>query len=159
MTDVQPIQTATTNSTSLSQEDITRLPKNYNIPSTGLQADTYEAHQDSSEKTKSIIMTVLLAAAAIVGLKHCGFMKVSSESTGFIANFIKKPIAKIGGIIEWPFVKLAGIFKSKPADTPTPTPPVPTDGAKPGILKKITGGLHSAWNWFINLFKKKPTTV
>ena len=86
-------------------------------------------------------------------------MKVTSESTGFIANFIKKPIAKIGGIIEWPFVKLAGIFKSRPVDAPAAPPPVPTDGPKPGIFKKITGGLHSAWTWFINLFKKRTTTA
>ena len=158
MTDIKPIQTSQTTqaaSTGLSQEDITRLPKNYNTSSSGLQADAYESQQESG-KAKSTIMTVLLAAAAIVGLKHCGFMKVTPDSTGFIAKFIKKPIAAIGGIIEWPFVKLAGIFKSKPTEAPAPASTPTPDGAKPTLLKKIGGGIQSAWHWFINLFKKKP---
>jgi len=166
MTEIQPIQTQQLNPSALSQEDIARLPKNYGIPSGGLQADTYESQQESG-KAKSIIVTALVAAAALVGLKHLPFMKVEKEATGFIAKFIKKPIAAVGGAIEWPFVKLAGIFKSKNVEEAaediidTPPPEIPKKGLK--AIKAWCGDKwHSLSTWVKNKCHKAPapeTTV
>ena len=152
MTDIKPITTAPiqqTATTGLSNEDITRLPRNYDIPATGLQADTYE----SSNGKRGIIMPILLAAAAVVGLKHCGFMKVTPESTGFIANFIKKPIAKVGGIIEWPFVKLMELFKSSKAkEELTEEAKEVAENVKEGFFKRCLNKIKS-------VFKRKPKSA
>ncbi|MCQ2957928.1 MAG: hypothetical protein MJ180_03385 [Candidatus Gastranaerophilales bacterium] len=109
--EIKTVTPGATPSASLTQEDITRMPKSFTPGAQGLEADTFETKKES-HAVRNTIIGLLIAAAAIVGLKHCGFMKVEEGSTKFLDKWIKKPINKLGEWIEWPFVWVKNKFSS-----------------------------------------------
>jgi len=125
MTEIKPIQSTQIPCSALTQDDITRLPKNSVSVAANQAADTFESEKQESHALRNTIIGIILAAGAIVGLKHCSFMKFDANDAGFMTKYIKKPISTLGGWIEWPFVKVAKMIKGEKGETPKApdTPP------------------------------------
>ena len=111
MPEITPVQATTIQCSSLTQDDIARMPKSSVSLMTKVSADTFESDNNESHTLRNTIIGLIIAAAAIVGLKHCSFMKVEANDAGFMAKYVKKPVTKLGEWIEWPFVKVANMVK------------------------------------------------
>ncbi len=112
----------------LTQNDITRLP--YNASPAAKVSSQPDAYVASEKKTnwKGIVAGIVIAAAAIVGLKHLGkksFLDVSAlKDTKFgdlkFTEKLRVGFVKVADGIEYPFVKaynfITGLFKGKTAE-------------------------------------------
>jgi len=112
----------------LTQSDITRLPYNAQTASTkAYPNDTYTPNSNKKSIWKGIVAGVVIAAAAIVGLKYLGknsFLDISAlKDTKFAdMKFMEKAkysFVKIADYIEYPFIKsynfIKNLFKGKAA--------------------------------------------
>ena len=104
----------------LTQNDITRLPKHAIQPQTisqvrDMRPDTFGENKES-HTLRNTIIGLAVAAAAIVGIKHWGansFLKIQDANNMKWYDHIKKWTTKLGDWIEYPFVKLKGVFSKK----------------------------------------------
>ena len=99
----------------LTSSDITRLPQGA-ISATSqtaapqaaapqaLTEDTFGEQPKESHTLRNTIIGLVIAAAAIVGLKHCKFMQVSDPANMKWYDHPKQWINKLGEWIEKPFV-------------------------------------------------------
>ena len=95
----------------LTDSDITRLPQGavnsavgHDQIITAMPHDTYGYGVPESHTLRNTIIGLVVAAAAIVGLKHCSFMQVKDVSNMKWYDHIKSWNNKLGGWIEKPFV-------------------------------------------------------
>ena len=117
----------------LTQSDITRLP--YNAKATAVanySNDTYDPTTSKKSNWKGIVAGIVIAAAAIVGLKYLGknsFLDISAlKDTKFAdMKFLEKAkfaFVKLADGIEYPFVKsynfIKGLFNGKAAEEVAP---------------------------------------
>ena len=104
----------------LTDTDITRLPqsavKNDSRQEqiAAMPSDSYGYGVSQSHTLRNTIVGLIVAAAAIVGLKHCSFMQIKDVSNMKWYDHIKSWNNKLGGWIEKPFVwtykKVSGLF-------------------------------------------------
>lgn len=116
----------------LTQQDITRMPQSAGKPDALKQgiptmpSDTYGSGDQKSHTLRNTIIGLVIAAAAIVGLKHCSFMQIKDVSNMKWYDHIKSWNNKLGGWIEKPFVwtykTVKGWFGGNKAAEATPAP-------------------------------------
>ena len=112
----------------LTQSDITRLPNSaQTAPTKAYPNDTYTPNSSKKSTWKGIVAGIIIAAAAIVGLKYLGknsFLDISAlKDTKFAdMKFMEKAkyaFVKAADYIEYPFIKsynfIKGLFKGKAA--------------------------------------------
>jgi len=109
----------------LTDNDITRLPKgqmpvHQGVPTQGLRTDTVEiSGVDNYHTLRNTVIGLVIAAAAVVGLKHCSFMQIKDVSNMKWYDHIKSWNNKLGEWIEKPFVwaynKIRGVKSETPA--------------------------------------------
>ncbi len=108
----------------LTDNDITRLPKgqmppHQSIPIPVSGADTVElSGTDKSHTMRNTIIGLVIAAAAIVGLKHCSFMQIKDVSNMKWYDHIKSWNNKLGEWIEKPFVWTYNKIRGTKSETP-----------------------------------------
>ena len=100
----------------LTDSDITRLPQGtINMPHAAaiqnLSADTAEiSGKNKSHSLRNTIIGLVIAAAAVVGLKHCSFMEVKNINDMKWYDHIKSWNNKLGEWIEKPFKWICNKF-------------------------------------------------
>lgn len=125
---------AVSSSTPLTQSDISRLPQGAAAQAAaqpaaaqGLTADVYGEPKES-HTLRNTIIGLVVAAGALVGLRHCGFIKnfKTGAEAKWYDSYIRKPIFVAGDYIQkgvlWPYNKVKGWFSKAPA----PGPEAPT---------------------------------